>query len=187
MANPKMIILRGNAAPAGMYPDEQGKTPAWPNGALHVKAAKDYATREGFDPVVLDVGGFPQSQDSPQATAALREFHKDDRDVGFYGFSGGGYNVRHILEYFTAKEPQSLRRIKRVVVIGAPFDAKATIFAPGRYIARVADEVKSNGWQAPDWVVVYRENPDKSQVPKGLEEVDPHMFGPAVLLTGANF
>jgi hypothetical protein len=187
MADRKMIILRGNAAKAGKYPDEQGKTPAWPNGALHVKAAKDYATREGYDPVVLDVGGYPQSQDSPQATAALKEFHKDQSDVGFYGFSGGGYNVRHILEYLAAKEPQALHRIKRVVVIGAPFDAKEKVFAPARYIARVADTAKGKDQQAPDWVVVYRENPDKSQMPKGVEEVGTHMFGPDVLLSGADF
>lgn len=187
MPNPKMIILRGNAAPAGKYPDEQGKTPAWPNGALHVKAAKTYATREGFDPVVLDVGGYPQSQSSPQATAALKEFHKDESDVGFYGFSGGGYNLRHILEYLAAKEPQSLHRIKRVVVIGAPFKGRGKVFDPAVYNALVPDKAKGQNWQKADWIVVYRENPDKSQMPKGLEEAGTHMFGPDVLLTGADF
>jgi hypothetical protein len=39
MSGPKMLILRGNAAPAGNYPDEQGKVIAWPIGS---------------DPVVLD-------------------------------------------------------------------------------------------------------------------------------------
>ena len=43
MAERKMVILRGNAAKAGSYPDEQGKPIAWPKGALHVKAATDYA------------------------------------------------------------------------------------------------------------------------------------------------
>ena len=96
MASPKMVILRGNAAKEGKYPDEQGKTPAWPKGALHVKAATDYAKREGYDPIVLNVAGYPQSQDSPQAKAALKVFMTDPSDVAFYGFSGGGYNLRHI-------------------------------------------------------------------------------------------
>ena len=32
--------------------------------------------------------------------------------------------------------------------------------------------------------VVYRENPTKEQMPKGLEHVGTHMFGPDVLLAG---
>ena len=182
MAGRKMIILQGNAANGGRYSDAQGNNPAWPDGALHVKTAEDYATREGYDPVVLDVEDFPQSRESPQATAALKEFHKDASDVGFYGFSGGGYNLRHILEYLAAQEPQSLHRIKRVVVIGAPFKEREKIFAPARYIARVPEKVNGNDCQAPDWVVVYRETPDKSQMPKELEVAGTHMFGPDVLL-----
>ena len=185
MGDPKMIILPGNAAPAGSYPDEQGNTPAWPKGALHFKAASDYAKREGFDPVLIDEGGRPQSQQSPQARKALEEFHKDDEDVGFYGFSGGGYNLRHILEYLAANEPQALHRIRRVVVIGAPFRDKAKMFAPARYNALVNAKAKGEGWQKPDWVVVYRENPSPSQLPKGLPKgTDTHMFGPDVLLAG---
>ena len=79
MADRKMVILRGNSAKAGKYPDEQGKTPAWPKGALHVKAATDYAEREGYEPIVLDVPGQPQSRQSPQAKAALKAFHDDKR------------------------------------------------------------------------------------------------------------
>jgi hypothetical protein len=182
MAERKMIILRGNAANAGTYPDEQGKNPAWPDGALQVKTAEDYATRQGYDPVVLDVDGFPQSQGSPQAMAALQEFHKNEADVGFYGFSGGGYNVRHILEYLADKEPQSLHRIKHVVVIGAPFKEREKIFAPARYNARVPEKANGKDRQVADWVVVYRENPDRSQMPKGPEDVGTHMFGLDALL-----
>ncbi len=130
MANSKMVILRGNAAKAGNYPDEQGKTIAWPIGALHVRAASGYARQRGYDPVVLDVAGKPQSQHSPQAQAALKAFHDDESVAAFYGFSGGGYNLRHILEYLAAQEPQSLRRIKLVVVIGAPFKEGKAVFAP---------------------------------------------------------
>jgi hypothetical protein len=37
----RMLILRGNATnDATIYPDETGKTRAWPEGALHEKAAR---------------------------------------------------------------------------------------------------------------------------------------------------
>jgi hypothetical protein len=186
MADPKMVILRGNSAKAGHYPDEQGNYIAWPKGALHVKAAEEYAKRFKFDPVTLDLPGDPpQSADTRQSKKALEMFHQDDSDIGFYGFSGGGYNLRHILEYLAASEPQSLHRIKRVVVIGAPFKEGEKMFAPSRYIALVADKEKAkSGWQAPDWVPVYKENPKESQMPKGLEKAGTHMFGPDVLLSG---
>lgn len=184
MADPKMVIMRGNSAKAGKYPDEQGNNIAWPIGALHVKAAEEYAKRFNFDPVTLDLPGDPpQSADTAQSKKALEVLHGDEADIAFYGFSGGGYNLRHILERLAAKEPQSLHRIRRVVVIGAPFDEKEKMIAPARYIARVSDKEKAkSGWQAPDWVPVYRENPQVSQMPKGLEEAGTHMFGPDVLL-----
>jgi hypothetical protein len=184
MASPKMVILRGNAATAGSYPDEQGKTIAWPKGALHVKAASDYAKRQGYEPIVLDVPGKPQSQYSPQAKAALKAFHDDEWVCAFYGFSGGGYNLRHILEYLAANEPDSLRRIKLVVVIGAPFKEGKKVFSPARYNALVSRQAKGTGWQDAGWAVVYRENPSKSQVPREFRHLDTHMFGPGVLLTG---
>ena len=184
MAERKMVILRGNAAKAGSYPDEQGKPIAWPKGALHVKAATDYATREGYEPIVLDVPGQPQSRQSPQAKAALKAFHDDASVCAFYGFSGGGYNLRHILEHLAATEPQSLRRIELVVVIGAPFDDRKKVFMPARYNALVPRKAKGKDWKGADWDVVYRENPSKEQMPKGLEHVGTHMFGPDVLLAG---
>ena len=184
MANPKMLILRGNSAGAGTYPDEQGKTPAWPLGALHVKAAEDYAKFLSYEPVVLDVPGQPQSQHSPQATAALKAFHEDPMICALYGFSGGGYNLRHILEYLAANEPLSLRRIFLVVVIGAPFDAGWKVFAPARYNALVPAKLKGKDWQDAGWVVTYRTNPTKSQMPRGMEKLGTHMFGPDVLLRG---
>ena len=102
----------------------------------------------------------------------------------FYGFSGGGYNLRHILEHLAATEPQSLRRIELVVVIGAPFDDRKKVFVPARYNALVPRKAKGKDWKDADWDVVYRENPTKAQMPKGLEHVGTHMFGPDVLLAG---
>jgi hypothetical protein len=181
MAKPKMLILRGNAAPAGNYPDEKGnKNVAWPIGALHVQAATDYATMKGYDPVVLDKPGQPQSQHSPQATAAIKAFLDDDDVKAFYGFSGGGYNLRHILEYLAANNPDTLNRIDRVVVIGSPApDGSSTkyLYLSSRYSA-LAKKTNIH------WEVVYRTNPVKSQMPKALQNVATHMFGPDILLTG---
>jgi hypothetical protein len=79
MANPKMLILRGNSAGPGSYPDETGNNNvAWPIGALHVRAASDYARTRGYEPVVLDKPGQPQSQHSPQAKAAIKAFLDDE-------------------------------------------------------------------------------------------------------------
>src|SRR5712671_4320640 len=98
MSGSKMLILRGNSAEAGTYPDEQGNNIAWPAGALHVWAASEYARRNGYEPVLLDIPGQPQSETSPQATEALKRFLDANQSVtAFYGFSGGGYNLWWIL------------------------------------------------------------------------------------------
>ena len=87
MSRGKMLILRGNSADAGTYPDEQGNTNvAWPFGALHVWAAREYARRKDYEPVVLDIPGQPQSETSPQATEALKQFLEDQSVRAFYGF-----------------------------------------------------------------------------------------------------
>lgn len=185
MAGPKMLILRGNSAGAGSYPDEQGKTIAWPIGALHVRAASEYARRLGYEPIVLPVAGQPQSQTSPQATAALKAFleDKDQAVTAFYGFSGGGYNLRHILDYLAWNKPQSLHRIDLVVAIGAPNPTGKSAYMPSSYNAVARKNVK--GWQDANWDVVYRTNPKQSQLPEGLPKgTTTHMFGPDVLLAG---
>jgi hypothetical protein len=152
---------------------------------LHEKAAIDFAKKLDYVDVVIDEPGLPQGPKSPQATAALTEFHKDQAIVGFYGFSGGGYNVWHILKSLAAEEPQSLHRIDRLVVLGAPngIGGKA-IYKPAYYSARVAEKAKGKDWKL-EWDLIFRLNPDPSQLPKGLPSgIDPHMFGPDVLLTG---
>lgn len=82
----KMLILRGNPAPKGKYPDEHGNYPAWPKGALHEWAASEYARLMHYKPVVLDIPGLPQSETSPQATEALKQFLEDQSVRAFYGF-----------------------------------------------------------------------------------------------------
>ena len=177
MTNPTMVILRGNDSPAGTFPDEQGKKIAWPIGALHVQAASDYARRRGYEPLVLNVSGRPNdSQHTPQVKAALKAFHEDASVAAFYGFSGGGYNLVHILEYLSANDPDSLLRIKLVVVIGSPNKYKKQ--GKKRYLP-------ANFNSKASWEVVFRENPERRQLPKGLPDGTPtHMFGPDVLLVG---
>ena len=184
MSRPKMLILRGNSASAGSYPDEQGKTIAWPIGALHVSAASAYARRLGYEPVVLDVAGQPQSQSSPQAKAALKMFLGDEAVCAFYGFSGGGYNLKHILDYLAWHNPQSLHRIDLVVVLGAPKQPKRA-YEASAYDAVARKRVKPAKWEPAKWDVVYRTNPPKSALPKDLpKDTETHMFGPDVLLAG---
>jgi hypothetical protein len=180
----KMLILRGNSAAKGKYPDEEGKNIAWPNGALHVGAARGYAHEKGYVPIVLDVPGQPQSQRSPQAKAALKEFLEDEDIQGFYGFSGGGYNLRYILEYLASNKPDTLRRLDLIIVIGAPLQPTLK-YEPARYNGIAQKKVHPAKWQPITWELVYRTNPPRSALPKGLPKgTGTHMFGPDVLLAG---
>jgi hypothetical protein len=177
-----MLILRGNSAPAGSYPDEQGNNIAWPIGALHVEAAREYARRLGYEGVVLPVAGQPQSQTSPQASAALKKFQEDPAFCAFYGFSGGGYNLRYILDYLVSKTPDALHRIELVVVLGAPKQPKSE-YESFKYNAIAKRKVYPKPWEPAKWDVVYKTNPPKSALPKDLPKgTDTHMFGPDVLL-----
>jgi hypothetical protein len=183
MASRRMLILRGNSTTkTGVYPDELGNKPAWPKGALHENAAKDYAKSRDFEGIVVDAPGQPQDEDSLQANAAVDAFHADPLVCAFYGFSGGGYNLYHILKRFASRELQSLHRIELIVVLGAP-KRKKSEFMPANFNGSIRKKDKS--WTDAKWEVVYRTNPTARQMPKGLpKDLDPHMFGPDVLLTG---
>jgi len=173
--NGKMIVLRGNADLSGTsYPDETGKMVKWPLGALHVEAAKTYAQRRGYEPIVFDIGGYPQGPGSPQSTAALKLIRNDTEVHALYGFSGGGYNVRHILKALADKSPALLTQINLVVVIGSPNKAgNDALYKPAVF-----------GKQA-SWELVFRCNPPRELMPQGLgPKVPTHMFGPDVLLLG---
>ena len=104
----KMLILRGIA---GHYAGRD-----WPRGALDEPPALEYARRRGYVGVVLDVAG-ATGADSPQTKMALAEFRRDLAATALYGFSGGGYNVRHIIN---ALDDTERRRLRLVVVLGAP-------------------------------------------------------------------
>ncbi|MGQ0541139.1 MAG: hypothetical protein ACT4O9_04715 [Blastocatellia bacterium] len=108
MPEMKMLILRGIA---GRY---SGRN--WPRGALDEPPALEYASRRGYVGQVLDVAG-ATGANSPQTQMALAEFHRDETVAALYGFSGGGYNVFHIIKALPHAE---LSRLKLVVVLGAP-------------------------------------------------------------------
>ena len=185
MSRRTMVILRGNSAPAGKYPDEQGNKPGWPSGALHVEPASEYARRRGYVAVVLPVQGQPQSQTSPQATAALTKFFEDQTVTAFYGFSGGGYNLRHILEYLASNKPEALHRIDLVVVLGAPGPLGQAAYEPAAYNPTARRKVRPAKWEDAKWEVVYRIDPPDSWLPSDLPKgTHAHMFGPEALLRG---
>jgi hypothetical protein len=192
MPGKRMLILRGNATTkeqANDFPDDQGKPHVWPEGALHEKAARAYAKQLGYDDVMVDGSGSEQTATGRQAKDALKKFHEvEDADIGFYGFSGGGYTLWEILKFMAATEPKSLSRIRHVIVIGAPNHRGGdAIYKPAYYNARVDQKAKGKDWKDADWVPIFRENPKLKQMPKGIvlpEGADTHMFGPDVLLTG---
>ena len=91
----KMLILRGIS---GFY---AGKN--WPRGALYEQPALDYASRRGFEGQVLDISG-EAYKGSPQAKLALAEYRCDTTITALYGFSGGGYNLYHVIQGMTKDE-----------------------------------------------------------------------------------
>jgi len=99
-----MLILRGIA-------NEE-----YPHGALDDEAALQYARREGFRGEVLDVAA-DYEPSSAQVRMALERIRRDETVTAIYGFSGGGYNARHIWEHLRAAERE---RIYKVVVVGSP-------------------------------------------------------------------
>jgi len=190
MSRGKMLILRGNSADAGTYPNEQGNTNvAWPFGALHVWAAREYARRKDYEPVVLDIPGQPQSETSPQATEALKRFLNDTSFKAFYGFSGGGYNLWYILRSLAKNHPETLERIEMVVVLGAPKQP------PSEYDSSTINDIAKKemvkkhidltNWKPGPWgAPIYRTNPKTSAMPKYVPKgTDTHMFGPEALLS----
>jgi hypothetical protein len=194
---PKMLILRGNSDNEGKtYPDEQGNLIAWPKGALHEKAAKDYATLKGYDGDVLDVSGDPgkggDRDNNPQTAQAVKRLRDDPSYAAIYGFSGGGYDVLHILKQLTVEE---LKRIKLVVVLGAPPNDKGYPSESDFSSESIVRFKKFASRGNPDtdgieWELVYLTNPppDDPVVRKGKDgKLRPHMFGPERLLALERF
>jgi hypothetical protein len=121
---------------------------------LHETAAKKYAMLKGYEAKVLDVSGDNAGPHSKQTQEALKWFRQDNSVAAFYGFSGGGYDLLHILR---ALKTEELTRVKFIVVLGAPENPQS------RYCP---DNFKGGNWK-----LVYYKNP-----PEG------HIFGPDWLL-----
>ena len=124
MPDVKMLILRGIA---GHYAGRD-----WPRGALDEPSALEYARRRGYVGEVLDVAG-ATGPDKPQTQMALAEFHRDPTVTALYGFSGGGYNVRHIIK---ALAPVERARLRLVVVLGAPNNPSSLYKGPWELVYR---------------------------------------------------
>ena len=122
-----MLILRGIA---GHYAGRD-----WPHGALDEPSALFYAWSQGYAGNVLNVPG-ATGPHSAQTVMALSAFRRDPSVAALYGFSGGGYNVRHILNALT---PTEKSRLELVVVLGAPKSPES--------------------WYRGTWKLVYRLDP----------------------------
>jgi hypothetical protein len=107
----KMLILSGliDTIPPSGHPD--------PRGLLDRKSADAYAATRGYVPVELDVSDHFAGLKSRQVLAALTKFRLDKDISAIYGFSGGAYNLPHVIRRLTSEEK---KRIRLVVAIGAP-------------------------------------------------------------------
>ncbi len=132
--------------------------PKYPNGALDEPPALEYARRRGYVGRVLNVSG-ETGDNSPQTRKAVQEFHSDSTIVALYGFSGGGYNVYHILNRLTQEQRA---RLELVVVIGVVSNKLS------------AHALNAKMYNA-HWELVYRNDP-----PPPLTHID----GPKTLLAG---
>jgi len=93
-----------------------------PRGQLDDRSAVEYARRLGYQGEVLDVAGNNAGADSPQVRMALDRIRGNERVTAICGFSGGGYNIRHIWSQLSAPERE---RIRKLVVVGSPGVSKA--------------------------------------------------------------
>jgi hypothetical protein len=112
---PKMLILRGV------------------KNLLDEQPAVEYARERGYLGKVLDVSGeaYPGS---PQVVMALQAFRSDPEVEALYGFSGGGYNVRHVL---ASLAPHEKARIKLVIVVGSPQNPPSLYEGPWELVYRL--------------------------------------------------
>jgi len=125
MPEVKMLILRGIA---GHYSGRD-----WPRGALDEPPALEYARRRGYAGQVLDVAG-ATGANSAQTKMALAEFHRDQTVAALYGFSGGGYNVWHIIN---ALAHSDRARLRLIVVLGAPKTPASAYKGPWELVYRL--------------------------------------------------
>jgi hypothetical protein len=120
----KMLILRGTT---GHFDGRD-----WPRGALREAPALEYAKRRHYDGQVLDIAGKAYTG-SPQHLLALKTYRRDTTIGALYGFSGGGYNVRHVIDDLNKAERG---RLEVVVVLGAPLNDPSLYEGPWDLVYR---------------------------------------------------
>jgi hypothetical protein len=128
-------------------------------------SALKYARHTGYVGKVLDVSG-ETGVNSAQTIAAINMIRSDPSITALYGFSGGGYNVLHILDKLTEAEE---KRLKTVVILGAPQNPR--------------------GLYEGAWELVYRTDPPGGHMdgPRALlaETDDATTLGVAATIIGA--
>jgi hypothetical protein len=106
----KMLILKGRVLPG------------WPNGALDEGPALAFAARKGYDGEVVPMAaGMNPSKTDNQTLYVLARLREDKSITALYGFSGGGYNLGHVIDSLTDDEK---KQIRLVVVLGCPVHTK---------------------------------------------------------------
>jgi len=161
----KMLILRGTS---GQREDEDGHPHNYPEGAMHVGAAKEYARRKGYVPVVLDLPGeLGNHQHSQQTLKAKEMLHGDKSIKALYGFSGGGYSAFWIIRDMKSED---LDRLELLVVLGV----ETRHASQSSYEAATFKDPKKH------WALVYRNDPPKDN--PAVKGKDAHMYGPEALL-----
>ena len=158
MSAPVMLILRGIAGTFG------GKS--YPRGALDEESANAYARLRGYEPVVLDVSG-EASLGSKQHRMALAAVRGNPSIKAIYGFSGGAYNLAHVLDDLTLAGDEE--RLDLVVALGAPSNPASRYAGP--------------------WETVYRKDPPSGHMdgPRVLLEEEKSLpIAPQVPATTAN-
>ena len=126
--------------------------------------------RSWFSIHVLDLSGDPlksgDRDNNPQTVKAVARLKSSSyaapAHFGIYGFSGGGYDVLHILKQLTAEQ---LQRLELVVVLGAP---PVKDGSPSQADFDAAAFARRNpGTSDIDWELVYRTNPNPGRDKKG--------------------
>jgi hypothetical protein len=165
----KMLILRGTA---GEHEDETGRIRDYPEGALHVEAAKEYARRKGFVPVVLDLPGEAGNHKASKQTMRAIEMICGDKSItALYGFSGGGYSIFWIIRRMDGAD---LNHLELIVVLGVET----------RHASRSSYEASTFKDPKKRWALVYMNDPPKNH--PAVKGKDPHMYAPEALLAGTS-
>jgi hypothetical protein len=127
-----MLILPGITKAGGAHDS---------HGLLDRDSAKGYAEARGYQPLVLDLADSYAGPGARQVNASLKLIRQGPAIAALYGFSGGGYNLRHVIAKLRKDERS---RIKLVVVIGAP-------------------NVSAKAFEGP-WELVYRKDPKQGHM-----------------------